>query len=56
MDPGLILVQGALKTLQLMSKRDNIDIDMFSYSDRSGILGSTGKQNTTYAGARGHEN
>ena len=31
-------------------------VDIFSYSGPSGILGSDGKQNITYAGARGHEN
>ena len=31
-------------------------VDIFSYPGPSGILGSDGKQNTAYAGARGCEN
>ena len=34
----------------------DIVLIFFSYSGPSGVLGSDGKQNTAYAGARGREN
>ena len=52
----LIKTKSAVVVSVNFSPMHQYSVDIFSYSGPSGILGSDGKQNRTYADAREREN